>query len=245
MSNEELYNLYSKGDIRAKEQLIIQNLGLIRHIAKRYYVAFELQKRCDINLDDLQQIGYFGLLKAIDKYNQAEGCKFTTYAFYWIKQSIRRSLEGHKETISLDAPIGEDDEDITLMDMVADENINIVEEVESKQLNAELKEVLKKVDLQQIEREYIRLKYELELPNEVIKARLGLIDKEYINLRDRTIYKLRRSPRIRQFKREWIEQQTIYLKAIDYSKPKVQTGYKISTVENIVLQRERLREAIN
>lgn len=79
----------------AKELMIIANLRLVLHIAKPY-VGFS-----DLGLDDLFQEGVVGLMRAADKYDHRLGYKFSTYATWWIRQSITRSLSDRGATIRL------------------------------------------------------------------------------------------------------------------------------------------------
>lgn len=70
---------------QAREELIVRNLRLVVSIAKRYVGR-------GMSLQDLIQDGNIGLLRAVDKYDPAKGCRFSTYATWWIRQSIGRSL---------------------------------------------------------------------------------------------------------------------------------------------------------
>lgn len=74
-----------EGDTSAKQTLINANLRLVVSIAKRYVSS-------GITLLDLIQEGNLGLMKAVDKYDADKGFKFSTYATWWIKQSIQRSI---------------------------------------------------------------------------------------------------------------------------------------------------------
>lgn len=81
----ELAYRVRKGDKNAKKEFIIHNLRLVVSIAKNYYVK-------DIPFLDLIQEGNIGLMLAIDKYNPNLDVRFSTYATYWIKQSISRAI---------------------------------------------------------------------------------------------------------------------------------------------------------
>jgi RNA polymerase sigma factor (sigma-70 family) len=79
----------------AKETMITANLRLVLHIAKPYVGL------SDLSLDDLFQEGVMGLMRAVDKYDHTLGYKFSTYATWWIRQSITRSLADRGTTIRL------------------------------------------------------------------------------------------------------------------------------------------------
>jgi RNA polymerase primary sigma factor len=76
----------------ARNELITRNLRLVVHIAK-YYLGRGL------SLLDLVQEGNIGLMKAVDRFKYDKGCKFSTYANWWIKQSITRALINQTNTI--------------------------------------------------------------------------------------------------------------------------------------------------
>jgi RNA polymerase primary sigma factor len=82
------------GDSEATRQLIESNLKLVVKIAKGYISA-------DIPLMDLIQEGNIGLLKAVKKFDYRRNVRFSTYASWWIKQSITRALSNKKRCIRL------------------------------------------------------------------------------------------------------------------------------------------------
>jgi RNA polymerase primary sigma factor len=86
--------LVSKGDKEAKEKMIRSNLRLVISIAKRY------MGRGMLFLDLIQE-GNIGLMKAVDKFDHRLGYKFSTYATWWIRQSISRALADKSRTIRI------------------------------------------------------------------------------------------------------------------------------------------------
>lgn len=78
----------------AKDRMITSNLRLVVSIAKKYVNR-------GVNIQDLIQEGSFGLITAVDKFDPLHKCRFSTYAHYWIKQSVTRALADFSRTIRL------------------------------------------------------------------------------------------------------------------------------------------------
>ncbi|KAB2035084.1 hypothetical protein ES319_D04G127700v1 [Gossypium barbadense] len=79
---------------RSREKLIHANLRMVVHIAKQY------QGR-GLSLQDLLQEGSMGLMKSVEKFKPQVGCRFATYAYWWIRQTITKSIMQHSRTIRL------------------------------------------------------------------------------------------------------------------------------------------------
>ena len=90
----ELSRRIENGDVAARQKLIEANLRLVVKIAKNYVTT-------DVNLLDLVQEGNLGLLKAAAKYDHRKNVRFSTYASWWIKQSITRALSNKRRQIRL------------------------------------------------------------------------------------------------------------------------------------------------
>ena len=86
-----------KGNKAAKKKLIESNLRLVTFVAKPYIGKSRLSYL------DLIQEGNIGLVKAVDKFDYSRGYKFSTYATYWIRQSISRALVDQNKTIRIPA----------------------------------------------------------------------------------------------------------------------------------------------
>ena len=82
----------------ARERFVRHNLRLVFSIASKYSRAVEGKA---LGLDDLVQAGYLGLLTAVERFDPTKGFKFSTYATWWIKQSISRHIAENSRTIRL------------------------------------------------------------------------------------------------------------------------------------------------
>ncbi|WP_328317990.1 sigma-70 family RNA polymerase sigma factor [Streptomyces sp. NBC_00388] len=92
-SHGELEALVAAGE-RAKDVFIRSNLRLVVAVARRY-------PRAGLPLLDLIQEGNAGLVRAVEKFDYAKGFKFSTYATWWIRQAITRSIADQSRTIRL------------------------------------------------------------------------------------------------------------------------------------------------
>jgi len=97
----ELAGLIAKGDDAARERMIESNLRLVVKIAKRYMNR-------GLPFLDLIEEGNMGLIKAVEKFKVSKGCRFSTYATWWIRQSIERALVNQSRTIRLPVHVADD-----------------------------------------------------------------------------------------------------------------------------------------
>jgi RNA polymerase primary sigma factor len=97
----ELAERIATGDDSARDHMIESNLRLVVKIAKRYMNR-------GLPFLDLIEEGNLGLIKAVEKFKVSKGCRFSTYATWWIRQSIERSLVNQSRTIRLPVHVADD-----------------------------------------------------------------------------------------------------------------------------------------
>ncbi|MCI8991326.1 MAG: RNA polymerase sporulation sigma factor SigK [Eubacterium sp.] len=158
----------SNGDVAARNQLIIRNMRLVAHIAKKYQNTNE-------EMDELISIGTIGLIKAVNTYDGKKGSRLVTYAARCIDNELLMYMRAKKKIsreVSLYEPIGTDKEgnQIQLVDIVESNGSEVFEEVYLKKnvrlLYRVLPELLTKRE------------------QEIIKARYGLYNKKPVTQRE-------------------------------------------------------------
>ncbi|HWB01232.1 MAG TPA: RNA polymerase sigma factor RpoD/SigA [Pirellulales bacterium] len=93
---QELAEGIANGDVHARDRMVRANLRLVVNIARGYTGK-------GLGLQDLIEEGNLGLLRAVEGFDPAMGTRFSTYASYWIKQSIKRALINTGKTIRIPA----------------------------------------------------------------------------------------------------------------------------------------------
>ena len=195
-SEERRYlSLLQEGDEQqkklARDTLIVRNLRLVAHIAKKY-------QNVDEDMEDLISIGTIGLIKAIESFDSSKG-KLSTYASRCIDNELLMLLRFKKKTsreISLYDPIGTDKEgnEISLLDVTGSEQSDVLTKVEDAQHLEKLPSLIEE-RLNDRERLIIVLRYGLlsgeEMTQRSIAKKLG-ISRSYVSrIEKRALEKLR------------------------------------------------------
>ena len=195
-SEERRYlSLLQEGDEQqkklARDTLIVRNLRLVAHIAKKY-------QNVDEDMEDLSSIGTIGLIKAIESFDSSKG-KLSTYASRCIDNELLMLLRFKKKTsreISLYDPIGTDKEgnEISLLDVTGSEQSDVLTKVEDAQHLEKLPSLIEE-RLNDRERLIIVLRYGLlsgeEMTQRSIGKKLG-ISRSYVSrIEKRALEKLR------------------------------------------------------
>ena len=182
-----------RGEPQAKEKLIVHNLRLVAHIAKKY-----ASSRTDG--DDLVSIGTIGLMKAVNTFRPESG-KLTSYASRCIENEILMHLRSEKKrrnTVSLNDPIGADADgnEVQLMDLLDAGDEGVDEKVERR---VEARRALEALEgrLEPREKQVILLRYALadgvQRPQHDVGKILG-ISRSYVSrIEKQALEKIRRA----------------------------------------------------
>lgn len=154
LTKEEEKNLFKKLDSAdldeakfAKEKIINSNLKLVVSIAKKF-------QWCSLELIEIIQDGNMGLIKAVDRFDYTKDFKFSTYATFWIRQSINREINSKGKTIYLP--------EYLQSNLTKINKVNSILTVELKR-NPTFEEIASRVDIKDIDaskvEEYITYQY--------------------------------------------------------------------------------------
>ena len=154
----ECIKAFKAGDKTAKNRLIQHNLRLVAHIVKKYSTAGEA--------DDLISIGTIGLIKAINTFELNKNTQLSTYAARCIENEILmylRMSKKHNQVYYLEESLGKDKDgnDISLQDIIANEDDDLSRDVENTLLTRDVLAVIKKT-LPEREYQIICLRFGLD-----------------------------------------------------------------------------------
>lgn len=180
------------GDKSAKDELVLRNMRLVAHVAKKYQSGEE-------EIEDLISIGTIGLLKAVSTFDFDYGNRFATYAIRCIENELLMHFRRTKKTkmeVSLFEPIGTDKEgkQIHLMEVLLVDDVDVAKQMEMHRdidmLKLHLDEVLTKREALIIKKRY-GLCGEEELTQREIAKKLG-ISRSYVSrIEKRALEKLK------------------------------------------------------
>lgn len=182
------------GDLEAKKELILHNMRLVAHVAKKYQNSEE-------DMEDLISIGTIGLMKAIATYREDYGSRLATYAARCIDNELLMHFRAKKKSakdVSLYEPIGTDKEgnQIHLLDVVESVEPDIVEQMEKERLITRMLALIPEA-LSQREYEIVCMRYGLfgvkAMTQREIASGIG-ISRSYVSrIEKRAIEKLRKN----------------------------------------------------
>ena len=145
-----------QGDSKAKEELILHNMRLVAHVAKKYQGSED-------EVEDLISIGTIGLLKAVSTFDYTFGNRFATYAIRCIENELLMHFRKTKKTkmeVSLYEPIGTDKEgkQIHLMEVLLVDEMDVARQMEIHRdvgiVMKQMKDVLSEREFQIIKKRY-------------------------------------------------------------------------------------------
>ena len=190
---EDCLKRLQEGDENARSELILHNMRLVAHVAKKYSTAEE-------DTEDLISIGTIGLIKAVSTFDCNYGSRFATYAIRCIDNEMLMHFRSKKKTkgeVSLYEPIGTDKEgnQIHLFDILEHEDEDVAERI---QMQNQLSLVTAQMKNMLTDREYwiIMHRYGLagteEMTQRAIASRLG-ISRSYVSrIEKRALEKLKK-----------------------------------------------------
>lgn len=157
---ESMYlDKFMNGDEEARNILIERNLRLVAHVCKKY-------SGTNIDNDDLISIGTIGLIKGLNSFKKDKGVRLATYASKCIDNEILMYLRNVKKIgaeVPLNEPIGKDkdDNEISLMDILVNDERSIEEEIDLKMKIKRMYDKIKEV-LKEREKTIIELRFGLD-----------------------------------------------------------------------------------
>lgn len=209
------------------EELYERNRGLLHTVARRYAAACQRDRA--VSVEDLEQAGFFGLVKAVQTYQDAAGCSWPTWAARYISTEICQALgyrwtpatestpahysatRAHTDAYSLDAPLAaEDPEGMTWADTLADDSLPDVDEaVNLEVLQRYVREAVERLENHQ--QQTVIQCCDLDgKPYHAAAAELGVSTERVRHIRNAALQRLRRDKKLRKNALVDIELRTPY-----------------------------------
>ena len=180
------------GSLEARNTLLVHNMRLVAHIAKKYQNAEE-------DMEEMISIGTIGLIKAVMTFQPEKGSRLSTYAARCIDNELLMHLRGKRRTareVSIYEPIGTDKEgnQINFIDIIESEEPDVIERMDKNGKISYLQKLLPRI-LTDREQEIIILRYGLlddePVTQKQIAGRLG-ISRSYVSrIEKRALEKMR------------------------------------------------------
>lgn len=228
MTNEEIAVMINNGQTEFIPVLWDRVRKLVAKFANNYYMRhYELCKRSGVTDDDLIQEAYFGFIKAIRSYPPESGNMFTTYLNYPIQSCFvaitgQRTSKSRKEPLnhaaSLNAPVLDSDDGVTLQDTLQDENTYIdFERIELTDMQRIVREELAQLKDAK-HQEFITAHYLHEQSYQAIATKYGISKERVRQIIVLGLQKLRLSKRLRTLHEEFCNHiQARFISTIEFN----------------------------
>lgn len=243
MENKRLFEEYNKNktNIKLRNEIVINNLKLVDYAIKTnnsYIPEFH-------DYEELRQEGYLKLIEAVESFNPDLGYKFSSYAVSYLK-SISRGRNDYNKDVSLDTPLTEESEPITLLDTVEDENAEFETYIDDNDLYRSIREQLN-VRLDNDEIDVIMLVYGIggkRKTHKYISKKLDIPISRITTLQKKALTKLKNSRFFIEYGKEYYHLAS----SSNYNNSRISRSNKISdpvfeqTRKNLEMERTNVKE---
>lgn len=229
-NNIDLFKEYQETkSISLRNEIALKNKKLI-------YIGMKgLYSPNTNDIEELEQEAFICLLKAVETFDVSKGFKFSTYAVSCIKAITRKRLD-YSIDLSLDEPIqNQDGENLSMVDTLEDERVDIVSACVDRYNRNKFKKILSEEEYKILDMFYIK-----EMTIKYIAQELELTAVRVQSIKQNAEKKIYNSKYFQDYREEALYYDEItYIKAYDYSSPKVQTSNISNPVLDTVLKLEK------